>query len=325
MAAPPPHPRVLAAPPSFVGALGRALVGGAVMGVALGAGTALGPAIADAVGATGVLAKLIPAALVSLAAVPLVVYALRRRGGSLEDIGFGTAGENLRALLVGAGVTTGAAALVLGAGTAAGLLRWSSPELPALAGFLVANGVVALLLEALPEETTLRGYTWASLRVRLGGVGSALGTTAVFLVVPGLSTVVGAVVAPLVGEDADPVGLAPGGGNPVDYLILLTVFGFMLVTARTALRRAPLCVGIGAHLAFLTVNRVVFEGDERGAGWSVEPSSPDVELLVPVYLLVATAAFMVVRRMGKRPGDRAAAALGPEPAAGVAPAVAAPH
>ncbi|MCF3123565.1 hypothetical protein IPZ68_28220 [Streptomyces arenae] len=287
-------------PPTAFGALGRAVFGGLVMGVALGAGTALGPVIADAVGVSGFAARLIPAALVSVLAVPLVALAPRRRGGSLKDLGFGVAGENLRSLLVGAGVTTAAAALVLGAGTAAGLLRWSRPDLPALAGFLVANGVVALLLEALPEETTLRGCTWSALRGRFGGLVSALGTTAVFLVVPGLSTVVGAAVSRLVGEKADPVGLAPGGGNPVDYLILLTVFGLMLVSARTALRRAPLCAGIGAHLAFLTVNRIAFDGRTRDTGWAVVTSSPDVELLVPVYLLVAIAGFAVLRWAGKR-------------------------
>ncbi|MFH8612844.1 hypothetical protein ACH4D5_35765 [Streptomyces sp. NPDC018029] len=282
--------------PSLTGVLGRALGGGLVMGVALGAGTAVGAVLADAVGVSGFLARLVPAALVSAVALPLVVLALRRRGGSLKDIGFGGPGDSLRALLVGTGVTVGSAAIVLGAGTATGLLSWSRPDLPELAGFLVTNGVVALLLEALPEETTLRGCTWTALRGRFGGLASALGTTAVFLVVPGLSTVVEAGVAPLVGGEAGPVGLAPGGQDPVGYLILLTVFGLMLVTARTAVRRAPLCVGIGAHLAFLTVNRVVFEGDERGAGWSVELSSPDVELLVPVYLLVAMAGFAVWRR-----------------------------
>ncbi|WP_309049344.1 hypothetical protein [Streptomyces sp.] len=281
-------------------ALGRALGGGLIMGVALGAGTAVGPVLAEGLGLTGFAARLVPATLVSAMAVPLVVLALRRRGSSLRDIGFGGPVGNLRALCVGAGVTCGAAAIVLGLATAAGLLSWSRPDLPKLAGFLVTNGVIALLLEALPEETTLRGHTWTALRGRFGGVVSALGTTAVFMVVPVLSTVVEAGVAPLVGRDAGPVGLAPGGQDPVGYLILLTFFGLMLVTARTAARRAPLCVGIGAHLAFLAVNRVVFEGDERDAGWSAHLSSPDVELLVPVYLLLATAGFAMWRR---RAGD----------------------
>ncbi|MGW0537369.1 CPBP family glutamic-type intramembrane protease [Streptomyces sp. NPDC003032] len=269
------------------------------MGSALGAGTELGPVVADALGASGFVARLVPAVLVSAVAVPLVVLALRRRGGSLRDLGFGGAGENPRALLFGAAVVVGSAALVLGAGTAAGVLRWSRPDPWTLTGYVVTNAVVALLLEALPEETTLRGYAWTSLRGRFGGLGAALGTTAVFLVVPGVSTVVGAATAHLVGREAGPVGLAPGGQDPVGYLVLLTVFGLTLVSARTAVRRAPLCVGIGAHLAFLTVNRVVYEGDRRGAGWHAEPSSPGLELLVPLYLLVAMAVFALWRRAGR--------------------------
>lgn len=292
--------RSLIPPSSLSGVLGRALSGGLIMAVALGVGTAVGPVVADAVGMTGFAARLVPAALVSAVAMPLVVFALRRRRGSLADIGFGGVGPSLRALLVGVGVTAGSAALVLGAGTAAGMLHWSRPDLPMLAGYIVTNVVIALLLEALPEETTLRGHTWTSLRSRFGGVASALGTTAVFLVVPGVSTVVEAGAARLVGGEAGPVGLAPGGQNPADYLILLTVFGLTLVAARTAVRHAPLWAGIGAHLTFLTVNRVVFEGDRRGAGWTVE-TTPGAELLVPVYLLVAMAVFALWRRRAVDP------------------------
>ncbi|WP_199896711.1 hypothetical protein [Streptomyces niger] len=56
----------------------------------------------------------------------------------------------MRAFLTGAGVTAAAALLVLGATTMGGMLRWSSPDLGALAGFLVSHTAVALLLEALP-------------------------------------------------------------------------------------------------------------------------------------------------------------------------------
>ncbi|WP_223778654.1 CPBP family glutamic-type intramembrane protease [Streptomyces sp. 135] len=294
------------APPApLLGTLRRALAGGLVMGAALGAGTELGPVVADALGVSGFLARLIPAVSVSVLAVPLVVLALRRRGGSLRDLGFGGTGANLRALLIGAGVVVAAAALVLGAGTAAGLLRWSRPDVGTLAAYVVANGVVALFLEAFPEEATLRGYVWTSLRERFGGAASALGTTAVFLVVPGVSTVVGAGTARLLGREAGPVGAAPGGQDPVGYLLLLTVFGFMLVVARTAVRRAPLCVSIGAHLAFLTVNRIVYEGDRRGAGWHADVSSPDVEILVPGYLLVAAAGFAVWRLVERLRGAAA--------------------
>ncbi|ATL32894.1 type II CAAX prenyl endopeptidase Rce1 family protein [Streptomyces formicae] len=286
--------------PSLLGALGRALGGGLVMGVALGLGTAAGPRVADALGLSGFAARLVPAVLVSAVAVPLVMAALRRGGRSLTSIGFGDPMAAVRALLTGVGVTAAAAAVVLGAGTAAGMLSWSRPDPFALAAFLVTNGVVALLLEALPEETTLRGYAWTALRGRFGGLVTALGTTAVFLVVPGLSTVVGSWTARLVGGDPGPVGWAPGGQNAADYLFLLTVFGLTLVAARTAVRGAPLYAAIGTHLTFLTVNRVTFEGEKRDAGWHAELLDPGAELLVPVYLLVAMAGFVVWRKVGRR-------------------------
>ncbi|KUJ68524.1 hypothetical protein ACZ90_18225 [Streptomyces albus subsp. albus] len=293
-----------ARPPA--GPLGRALFGGLVMAVALGAGTVVGPMAADAAGVTGWAARLVPAAMVSAVAVPLILGRTRRDRRAPAALGFGGAGASVRALLTGVGVTGAAAALVLGAGTALGMLSWSSPDPVALAGFVVSNAVVALLLEALPEETTLRGYTWTSLRERFGGVGAALGTTAVFLVVPGASTVVAAAAARLLGAEPAPIGISPEGQPVADYLVLLTVFGLTLVAARTALDRAPLWAAIGTHLTFLTVNRIMLEGDRRGAGWSVETMSPDAVLLVPAYLLVAAALFTVHRWIGRR--RRAAAA-----------------
>ncbi|WP_181138497.1 type II CAAX prenyl endopeptidase Rce1 family protein [Streptomyces sp. Ru73] len=280
---------------STAGALRGALVGGLVMATALGAGTVLGPAAAAGLGLSGLPARLLPAALVSALAVPLLVVARRGRAG--RPLGFGGPRASLRAFLTGTGVTAAAAALVLGAATAAGLLRWSRPDPGALAGFLASNAVVALLLEALPEETALRGHAWTALRGRFGGTVAALGTTAVFLLVPGASTVVGAGTAWLIGAERQPVGFAPGGQPAADYLVLLAVFGLTLVAARTAVDRAPLWAAIGAHLTFLTVNRIVLEGAERGAGWSARLLTPDAVLLVPAYLLVAAAGFLVCRRI----------------------------
>ncbi|MET8014459.1 CPBP family glutamic-type intramembrane protease [Streptomyces sp. NPDC005271] len=287
------HPRTSA--PSTTVALGRALTGGLVMATALGAGTALGSAGADALGITGHAARLMPAALVTTLSVPLVLLLVRGDRRSPAWLGFGGPGASVRALLTGAGVTAAAAALVLGAGTAAGMLRWSRVEPLTLAEFLLSNGVIAFLLEALPEETTLRGYAWASLRPRFSGAVAALGTTAVFLLVPGVSTVAAAATAPLVGGEPQPMGIAPDGQRPADYLILLTIFGLTLVAARTAVGRAPLWAAIGTHLTFLTVNRIVLEGDRRHTGWDIRQTTPDAVLLVPAYLLVATAGFAVCR------------------------------
>ncbi|MFD0442402.1 hypothetical protein ACFQ10_07215 [Streptomyces indonesiensis] len=119
------------------------------------------------------------------------------------------------------------------------------------------------------------------------------------------------------GRDPAPIGIAPDGQHPADYLVLLTVFGLTLVAARTALVRAPLWAAVGTHLTFLTVNRIVLEGDRRGAGWHIEQTTPDAVLLVPAYLLVATAGFAVCRRAVRRRGAEPPRAVAerPEPRA----------
>ncbi|MER6141269.1 CPBP family glutamic-type intramembrane protease [Streptomyces sparsogenes] len=280
-------------------ALARALLGGLLMAAALGIGTAAGSVAAERIGLTGTAARLVPAALVSALAIGPVTLVLRRRRTRLNALGFGGLGAALRAFAVGVGVTAVSAVLLIGAGTAGGLLRWSRPDPVALIGFLASNAVIALLLEALPEETTLRGYTWTALRGRFGGAASALGTTAVFLLVPGASTVAYAATARLTGAEPAPIGIVPPGQDAASYLILLPLFGLTLVAARTAVGQAPLWTSIGAHLTFLTVNRVTWEGDRRGAGWSASQTTPDAVLLVPAYLLVAAAVFLLYRRTSR--------------------------
>ncbi|MFB9199350.1 type II CAAX prenyl endopeptidase Rce1 family protein [Actinomadura verrucosospora] len=287
------------APFSFARVLGRALFGGLVMATALGVGTTVGSALTDSAGLDGFPGRLVPAALVSAIAVPLVAFAACSDRRRAEWLGYGGARASARALLTGVAVTATAAALVLSAGTAAGMMRWSSPDIVTLGWFLVSNAVVAFLLEAWPEETTLRGYTWASLRGQLGGAGAAFGTTMVFLLVPGASTVAGSATAHLIGVKADPIGIAPNGQNPADYAILLVVFGLTLVAARTALRQASLWTSIGTHVTFLTASRILLDGDRRDTGWPVD-TTPSASLLVPAFLLLALAGFTVCRRVGRR-------------------------
>ncbi|WP_406012479.1 hypothetical protein OG520_06255 [Streptomyces sp. NBC_00984] len=287
--------------PTTAGAMGRALAGGLIMAVALGVGNGLGPVLADATGASGSAARLIAAGLVTVVAVPFVLRLSHPR-----TVGFGSPGASLRAFLTGVGVTAAAAALVLGAGTAVGLLVWQELDLVTLVDFLVTNAAVAFLLEALPEETTLRGYTWTSLRRRFGPARAAFGTTAVFLLVPGTSTLVTVGIARLAGDEPGHIGIAPEGQHPVDYLILLTVFSLTLIAARAAVGHAPLWAAIGTHLTVLTVNRIMLQGEDRHAGVTVEQTSGDAVLLVPLYLVVVAIAFLVCRRVTRRhtPGEK---------------------
>ncbi|MGW7577011.1 CPBP family glutamic-type intramembrane protease [Streptomyces sp. NPDC054765] len=286
-------------------AWGRALLGGAVMACALGAGNALGEALARPLGADGYLRQLLPAALVSALAVPAVLGLRAMRSTRRFPMGLGPVSSAPLGFFRGMAVTTSCAAVALGAGTALGWVRWSGLDPAALASFLVGNALVAVLLEALPEEATLRGYAWASLRDRLGGVLSALGTTVVFLLVPAASTVVQAGVSRLVDVAPPPIGLTPEGQDPVAYLVLLSVFGLTLVAARTAPGSAPLWTAIGTHVAFLSVNRVVFEGVQRGAGWSAKVAPAHAAVLELGYLAATAMIFVGARVVSSRVTARA--------------------
>jgi hypothetical protein len=277
----------------------RALLGAATMAVALGAGPVLGDAAAGALGLTGFPARLLPALLVTAIAVPLVAALRRRDRMTAAQLGLVGVRAGLAAAVLGVAVTGGAAAVAFGVGTAAGWLTWSAFDAAAFATFLLTNTVIAVLLEALPEELTLRGYAWRTLRNRYGGFRSALLTTGLFLAVLPMSTVVAAAVSVLLRRTPPPITLAPAGEEPVAYVVLLVCFGFMLVAARTATAGAALWTSVAAHLTFLTVNRVVLFGEDRSAGWHADLVNPDAVLLVPGYLLVATSAYLLIGRAAR--------------------------
>ena len=270
--------------------LGRAALGPLAMALALGIGTAVG----QLHGGGSFADRLLPAAVTCLIAVPVVFWFWLRRGG-LHSIGLTADGRGFRGFVLGFFVTSGSAMLVLGAATAAGWLRWGPFDAAGLGTFLLTNAVVALLMEALPEELALRGHAWSLLRSQFGVLLSALGTTVMFLLVPVLSMLIAAAITAVFGGPSVAIGLAPGGQDPVSYLLLLTVFSATLIAARGAF--SSLWTSIATHLSFLTVQRIAFEGGQRGAGWSAELTTPDAELLVPVYLLLAAIAFLAIRRV----------------------------
>ncbi|NSC24717.1 hypothetical protein FM076_27600 [Streptomyces albus subsp. chlorinus] len=118
--------------------------------------------------------------------------------------------------------------------------------------------------------------------------------------VPGASTVVAAGAARLTGGPDTGIGIVPAGQHPVDYLVLLTVFGLTLVAARTAVRGGPLWTAVGTHLTFLTVNRILLEGERRNAGWHTVEQADLAPLLVLVYLLLTAGVFVLVGRFNRR-------------------------
>ncbi|MGH3846835.1 MAG: CPBP family glutamic-type intramembrane protease [Pseudonocardiaceae bacterium] len=287
--------------------LGRALLGASAMAVALGASTALGTAVTRQLDVTGTAAKLVPAVLCSAIAVAIVLT-LRVRWDRRPLAGIGLTGPrtSIGAFLLGVTVTLGSATVVLAAATVVGWLHWTSVDGPRLLLFVLVSGVISLLFEALPEELTLRGYTWTSLRERHRAAIATVVTTALFLAVPAASTLVHAGISTALGGTPSPIGIAPPGEDPLSYLILLLMFGLTLIAARTATASWSVWTCIGTHLTFLTVNRVTLFGQQRGAGWSAEPTTPDAILLIPAYLGVTTLAYLTIAYLRRRRSARQA-------------------
>ena len=255
----------------------RALLGTAAFAIALG--------VAGGSGA----GKPVAALLCGGIAVPLIILLCRRvdrRPLSDLDIRW-----SARSFGLGFLVTASSATVTVGTVTALGWLRWGPVDLLALLGFLGTNALIAFALEALPEELAFRGYVFQNLREHHKQGWAMTFTTALFMVAPGLSTVVDAGVSALFGREAHPPSIAPVGEEPISYLLLLALFGYTLLVARTA--TGSLWTNIALHLTFLSVNRIVLG---RAAGAPVEIVAPEALLAVPAYLLLTVAAFKLIAR-----------------------------
>ncbi|MEV6283247.1 CPBP family glutamic-type intramembrane protease [Kribbella sp. NPDC051770] len=194
----------------------------------------------------------------------------------------------IRPFLIGLAVPLAGATLLFTLGTLTGWLTWGPIDTPQLLRFLITNTAIAVLLEAFPEELTLRGHTYTTLRHTRPWIAAAV-TTALFLTVPALSSVI---QWALTLGTHNPT-LVPPGEDPVSYLILLTIFGLTLITARNA--TGSLWTSIGTHLMFLTINRITLYGEDRNAGWSMRLDTPDAILLIPAYLLLTAMIFHLTR------------------------------
>src|SRR5690606_7037443 len=113
--------------------------------------------------------RLLVAAPVALFVVGLIVL-LRRRLDRLPLAGIGFTGPaaGLRGFLQGAGIVLASGSVVLLALVLFGAASVSDLNAGALLGFLFTNAIVAILFEAIPEETAIRGYALTSLRRRFG-------------------------------------------------------------------------------------------------------------------------------------------------------------
>jgi membrane protease YdiL (CAAX protease family) len=237
---------------------------------------------------------LFTATLCAGVAIPAVLF-LRRRvdGRDLRSMGLAPAGRALRGILGGVIVTVGVGVAVLAVASGAGAITWNTPDPVQLTYFLLTNAVIALLLEALPEEIVYRGYVLTTLSETGRVVLAPVLTTVLFAIMPGFGTVLDRLAQMALGLPAGPIGFAPPGRHPVDYLILMVVFGAALVAVRLA--TGSVWPGVGVHIGFLTINRIVLEGGSREAGLEARFTDPAVILLIPAYVLVAALVVVAVR------------------------------
>ncbi|WP_086514579.1 CPBP family glutamic-type intramembrane protease [Clavibacter michiganensis] len=306
-----PDPRLDAQtrrPQSWIRAVAVALLAWVVLGVGLGLAIGIADAVVQATGAGLLLKTVLQAVLMSAIVVPAVVL-LRRRldRRSLASLGLSRRIGRPIALGVGVGAVTGAVVWV-----PAGLLGWirvDGVDLAVFAGFLLANGVVLALYEAIPEELALRGYMWTNLRDGAGLVVATLVTTALF---PAIGVVIESgrwIVLTIAGSDTGAFTPIPAGNDAIVYVLQLGLFGLALIAARRIPTEGALLIAMAFHGTQLTVNRVLLGGTGWGSsGWDVAFVEPDAIALVLGHIVLAGLVFVAVRkRMERRqPGLRPA-------------------
>lgn len=302
-AAPAPDPRLDAQtrrPRSWIRAVTVALLAWVVLGVGLGLAIGITDAVEQATGA-GPLARIVlQAVLMSALVVPAVVL-LRRRldRRSLASLGLSRRTGPPIALGVGVGAATGAAVWI-----PAGLLGWirvDGVDLAAFAGFLLLNGVILALYEAIPEELALRGYMWTNLRDGTGLVVATLVTTALF---PATGVVIESgrwIVRTIAGSDPGAFTPIPDGNDAIVYVLQLGLFGLALIAARRIPMEGALLIAMAFHWTQLTVTRVLLGGMAwASSGWEIAIVEPDAIALVLVHIVLAGLVFVAVRRRMER-------------------------
>lgn len=225
--------------------------------------------------------------------VVVVILWLRRRWdrASLTSMGLtGTRADPL-GFLLGLGVVLGSGAGVMALLTLFGAARWVHVDPLALLLFLGANALVALLLEAIPEEIAIRGYALTLLRERFRPTVAVLLTILTFLFVPIVALVIETLLNLMAGSPDAGFVLAPGGQGPFSYYLMLAGFGLMLIYARDATSTATVWTCVGAHLAWLTVNRLTLGQTES---FRVELGEVATMVFLAAYLTGAIIAFAVL-------------------------------
>ncbi|PPF46041.1 hypothetical protein C5B85_05145 [Pseudoclavibacter sp. AY1F1] len=225
----------------------------------------------DATAASGFGSRVLVASCVTVIVVGAVLL-LRRRLDRRVLAGIGLTGlrSGASGFGLGFGVLAASGLAVLLLLDLTGVIRLLSINPPQLLSFLATNTVVALLLEAIPEELAIRGYALTNLRDAFPPAAAVVLNIATFLVVPVLALALQWMLSEARGA-SDGLLFAPAGNDPIVYYTMLAAFGYLLVCARDSTASATVWTCIGAHLGWLTMNRLVlgvegvqFEMDELG-------------------------------------------------------------
>jgi hypothetical protein len=272
-----------------------ALLGWVCLGVALGLATGITRALQQHLDLDALPVALIQAVIMAVLAISSIVM-LRRYldKRSLGDLGVDRRAAAPLALGLAVGAATGI--IIWGAAVALGWIRIDSIDVPTFATFLVINGAVLALYEALPEELALRGHVWTNLKDGFGVAAATIGTTALF---PFLGVIVGPVAwltVTALGAEPATIRIFPAGNDPIVYIIQLTLFGLALVAARRIPIRGALFIAVAFHWAQLTVTRTLFGGTGwADSGWRIDWVEPDAIALVLVHIIFAGALFTTIR------------------------------
>jgi len=279
--------------PSWKLTLGRALGAMIIFTVALGVASGVGLGVATLLGWPRTTGSLIQASLCTLITLAGIGWLARVTRSAADWYGFRRAGIG-RDLVLGVGVVAVAAIVVIGPAAALGGLRFDDVDPGPLLLWLGSTVIVATGLEAFPEELAFRGMAYSSLRGRLRPFLAATIATVIFVLAPGLAGFWSALIMRLLHAGEPPwYSIAPPGQDPVSYLLLLTLWSICLIQARQV--TGGIWVGVGAHLTLLIINRTLL-GSATGSGVSL--AHPDLMLIIPGYVILATIGFGVLRSRG---------------------------
>ncbi|GAB3743107.1 CPBP family glutamic-type intramembrane protease [Microlunatus parietis] len=276
--------------PSWRLTLGRALAAMIIFCVALGVASGIGLGVATMMGWPWPAGPLLQAALCTVITLAGIGWLARVTRSAAEWYGFRRS-KIIRDLGIGVGVIAAAALVVIGPTAVLGGIHFQGVDPAPLLAWLGVTVIVATGLETFPEELAFRGLAYSSLRGRLRPFLAATAATVIFVLAPGLATTITALVTRALGAGEPPwYSLAPAGQDTVSYLMLLVLWSCCLIQARQV--TGSIWVGVGAHLLLLIINRTLL-GSATGSG--VELASPDLILIIPGYVILATVGFGLLR------------------------------